>query len=372
MASPLLLLPQELLRIILVHLGPKLLLQLACTCHTGRVAADTDAVWHELLKAVWLDEMPMLLATEPRAFFRQMRQPLAIMTAAPSACPSPMLLSHLVHEPLTWQEGSGSFLGEYRLVIEVMHEEHETPVLTAVVQPSDGIFGAERNIAAGGRTAAFSTAAPPPALMESWSSKAEWLRDAFGCYRTWGHWEGRTPVRRLSARLCVQWRDKVVCLGVVPGMHYHYTYGGERTDGADEPSAVNEAEPARDRCTLIFQWHMPALAVPDAIAEQVDVMEEEDEESWRLRCISPCLHVHVEPCSAARDEWRPCSFRLEAQPQLVLPPTDDEPGEEEEEFHYIGFEEDCQTDMMALCFLHEAVAMSRRSPASYYDNMHMA
>ena len=362
MASPLLLLPQELLRIILVHLGPKHLLQLACTCHAGRVAADTDAVWRELLKAVWLDEMPMLLATEARAFFRQMRQPLAIMTAAPSACPSPMLLSHLVHEPLTWQEGSGSFLGEYRLLIEVMHEKHETPVLTAVVQPSDGMFGAGRNIAAGGRTAAFSTAAPP-ALMESWSSKAEWLRDAFGCYRTWDHWEGRTPVRRLSARLCVQWRDKVVCLGVVPGMHYEYTYGGERTDGADEPSAVNDAEPARDRCTLIFQWHMPALAVPDAIAEQVDVMD------WRLRCISPCLYVHVEPCSAARDEWRPCSFRLEAEPQLVLPPADDEPGEDEEEFHYTGFEEDCETDMMALCFLHEAVAMSHRSPASYMYNM---
>lgn len=361
MAGSLLLLPEELLRIILVHLGAKPLLQLARTCHAGRAAADADAVWRELLKAVWLNEMPMLHANAAREFFRQMRQPLAIMTASP--CPFPVPLSHLVQAPLRWQEGSGSFLGEYRLLIEVMLETPGCSLLTAVVQPSDGIFGAERNIAPGGRTAAFSTAAPP-AQMDSWSSKAEWLRDAFGCYRTWGHWEGRTPVRRLSARLCVQWRDKVVCLGVVPGMHYEYTDGAERTDGADEPSAANDADPARDRCTLIFQWHMPALAVPDAIAEHVVAMEEEDDEHWRLQCISPCLYVDVEPGSAARDEWRPRSFRLEAQPQFVLPPTDDDPGEAQE-FHYAGFEEDCQTDMMALCFLHEAVAMSRRSLNSY-------
>ena len=57
-------------------------------------------------------------------------------------------------------------------------------------------------------------------------------------------------VVRLSARLCVQWQDKVVCLGVAPGI----------------PDALNAG---RDRCKLKFEWNMPATAVPDEIASVI-------------------------------------------------------------------------------------------------------
>ena len=57
-------------------------------------------------------------------------------------------------------------------------------------------------------------------------------------------------VVRLSARLCVQWQDKVVCLGAAPGT----------------PGARRAKRYGRDRCKLKFEWNMPAIAVPDEIA----------------------------------------------------------------------------------------------------------
>ena len=38
--------------------------------------------------------------------------------------------------------------------------------------------------------------------------------------------------------------------------------------------------------------------------------------SARMRCISPCLYVDLEPCSAARDTWKACSLELGARPQF--------------------------------------------------------
>ena len=161
-------------------------------------------------------------------------------------------------------EGTGSVLGDYRLLIEVALDEDGRKLLTAVVQPLTGMLWGR--IPAGQRTAAFSTAAPPDTpddLSPSGNSyRAEWLREAFGCFRTWGSWEGRTPVRRLSARLCVQWKDKVVCLGVAPGMYHEYTQ--------------NSADSDRDRCELVFQWHMPAIALPDVVADAANSTD------WRL------------------------------------------------------------------------------------------
>ena len=83
--------------------------------------------------------------------------------------------------------------------------------------------------------------------------------------------------------------------------------------------------------------------------------------------ISPLLFVNFEACSAARDTWKADSFELQVAPdlQLVASDNDDQESEVEEEFHYDGFEQDCESDMMALCFLHEAMAMSRRSVERY-------
>lgn len=289
--------------------------------------------------------MPSLAPNAAREFYRCMRQPPVVMTAIEARSwavlpPVTHPLSGLMHEPLTWQEGTGSFLGEYRLLLEVTLDEDERKLLAVVVQPFDGMLAAGCRIPAGSGTAAFSTAAPPKAPNERSSSGntnfEEWLREAFGCYRTWGCWEGRTPVQRLSARLCVQWQDRVVCLGVTPGM---YCGNGHV-----------------DECGILFQWHMPAIALPDIILEEVQGSDED----WRLQCISPMLFVNVKPCNAARDTWKADSFELAIEPQL-LPPAriNDEEEPEEEEFNYDGFEQDCESDMMSLCFMHEAMAMSR-------------
>ena len=57
--------------------------------------------------------------------------------------------------------------------------------------------------------------------------------------------------------------------------------------------------------------------------------------------------------------------------QLVASDNDDQESEPETDFDYDGFDQDCESDMMALCFLHEAMAMSRRSVEKYarsYDD----
>ena len=79
------------------------------------------------------------------------------------------------------------------------------------------------------------------------------------------------------------------------------------------------------------------------------------------------LFVKFEPCSAARETWIADSFDLCVGPNLQLDASDNDDPESEPEtdFGYAGFDQDCESDMMALCFLHEAMAMSRRSVKSY-------
>ena len=85
--------------------------------------------------------------------------------------------------------------------------------------------------------------------------------------------------------------------------------------------------------------------------------------SARMRCISPCLYVDLEPCSAARDTWKACSLELGARPQF--PDSLPEGYNYNLNGPYQGFRDHCRSDMMALCFLHEAMAMPRRSISSY-------
>ena len=372
-------LPAELVRLILSHLGAQPLLRFAGSCHEGATAASADALWLGLVRAIWEGEMPPLSAGAAQEFYRCMRQPPAVMTASAPALSAgvlPLPLSHLVNEPLTWQEGSGSFLGEYRLLVELILEADGATLLTAVYQPFDGMFSPAGDFGSssagkwtsfenyGWTAATFSTAAPPPEALCGpplarthdsagafipWSQRpsgllvhsaeeAQWLRDAFGPDEF-----KRGGVVRLSARLCVQWQDKVVCLGVAPGVR----------DALDA---------GRDSCMLKFEWDMPAIAVPDEIAS---VMWGHGSEgpSARMRCISPYLYVDLEPCSAARDTWKACSLELGARPQF----PDSLPEGYSYNFNgpYQGFRDHCRSDMMALCFLHEAMAMPRRSIDAY-------
>ena len=332
MASPpaieLLLLPAELLLDILSHLCPQPLLQFAGSCRACAQAAGQDVLWREHIRSIWQEEVPNLNAIAARDFYRCMRQPPVVMTAAGRASRLPQWPHPL--SALMLHEGTGSVLGEYRLLIEVTLDEDGRKLLTAVVQPFNGMLssgpGSGCRIPAGQRTAAFSFAAPPD-------------------LRTFAAPEDLSP--GLSARLCVQWQDKVVCLGVAPGMHSSY----------EQYSADSD----RDRCELIFQWHMPAIALPDVVADAANTTD------WRLSNISPLLFVKFEPCSAARDTWIAGSFNLRVGPNLQLDASinDDPESEPETDFDYDGFRQDCESDMMALCFLHEAMAMSRRSVETY-------
>ena len=318
----LLLLPAELLLDILSHLDPQPLLQFAGSCHACAQAAGADVLWREHIRSIWQEEVPNLNAIAARDFYRCMRQPPVVMTAAGQASMLPQAPTPL--SDLMLQEGTGSVLGEYRLLIEVTLDEDGRKLLTAVVKPFNGMLssgpGSGSRIPAGQRTGAFSFAAPPdtPSLSPG-----------------------------LSARLCVQWQDKVVCLGVAPGVHSSYeSYG---------------AGSARDRCELSFQWHMPAIALPDVVADAANTTD------WRLSNISPMLFVKFGPCSAACDTWMADSFDLCVGPELQLDASinDDPESEPETDFGYAGFDQDCESDMMALCFLHEAMAMSRRSVETY-------
>ena len=359
-------LPAELVRLILSHLGAQPLLRFAGSCHEGATTASAEALWLGLVRAIWEGEMPPLSAGAAQEFYRCMRQPPAVMTASAPALSAglfPLPLSQLVDEPLTWQEGSGSFLGEYRLLVELILEADGATLLTAVCQPFDGMFGPARKWTSfenfGWTAATFSTAAPPPARCATpaqnhsvgelgpgyhpppqppmhTAQEHQWFCDAFGPDE-FKRAEFKTDatvggVVRLSARLCVQWQDKVVCLGVAPGI----------------PDILNTD---RDRCKLKFEWNMPAIAVPDEIAFVTTVQHHP---ALKMRCISPCLYVDLEPCNAARNAWRACSLELGARPRF---PIFDNP--------YQGFRNHCRSDMMALCFLHEAMAMPRRSISSY-------
>ena len=231
------------------------------------------------------------------------------------------------------EEGTGSVLGEYRLLIEVTLDEDGRKLLTAVVQPFNGMLsrgpGSGCRIPAGQSTAAFSFAAPPHTTVVL--TAAQGLSTG------------------LSARLCVQWQDKVVCLGVAPGEH----------------SSYERYVTGIHFCELIFQWHMPAIALPDVVADTANSTD------WRLSNISPQLFVKFKACSAARDTWIADSFELQVQPNLQLDASinDDPEAEPDTDFYYDSFngsfDQDCQSDMMALCFLHEVMAMPRRSVERY-------
>ena len=115
-AIELLLLPAELLRDILSHLDPQPLLQFAGSCHACAQAAGEDVLWREHIPSIWQEEVPNLNAIAARDFYRCMRQPPVVMTAAGQASMLPQWphpLSDLIHG------GTGSVLGEYRLLIEV-------------------------------------------------------------------------------------------------------------------------------------------------------------------------------------------------------------------------------------------------------------
>ena len=321
--------------------------------------------------------MPPLSAGAAQEFYRCMRQPPAVMTASAPALSAgvfPLPLSQLVDEPLTWQEGSGSFLGEYRLLVELILEADGATLLTAVHQPFDGMFGPAGKWTSfenyGWTAATFSTAAPPPARCATpaqnhsvgelgpgyhpppqppmhTAQEHQWFCDAFGPdeFKRAEIKKDATVggVVRLSARLCVQWQDKVVCLGVAPGVR----------DALDA---------GRDSCMLKFEWDMPAIAVPDEIA-RVMLAYGRERASARMRCISPYLYVDLEPCNAARDTWKACSLELGARPQF--PDSLPEGYNYNLNGPYQGFRDHCRSDMMALCFLHEAMAMPRRSIDAY-------
>lgn len=337
--SPLSRLPAELLRLVLSHLGPKLLLRFGAASRAAAEAADADALWVALVRLAWQEESPGLLpAGGWRKFFRQMRQPPAIMRRGPkipAECDFALALSDLLHRPLLWY--SGSYLGEYRLLIEVVDQEGGS-VLTRSLQPFVDMFAQDCWLQAGERASAVRTGVP--GCVQN--------NELTGPGRTW---LGDKLCRgdRLLARLCVEWGGSCVCLGAVPAvLHGH----GCRAAG------IGGADPV-----LKFMWRMPAVTVPDHILEYIHAGDSRSCDVMRLQCIESVLYIAFEPVGGTAllepHSWKPAAFRLEAAPHFVHP-------RQGPSYHPLlpvsnqTVKERCHTDMMAMCFLYEAMRMRDR------------
>ena len=78
----------------------------------------------------------------------------------------------------------------------------------------------------------------------------------------------------------------------------------------------------------------------------------------RLQCIESVIYIAFEP-TTIKDSWKPAAFRLEAAPHFVHP-------RQGPSYHPLlpvsnqTVKERCRTDMMALCFLYEAMRMRYR------------
>ena len=310
--SPLARLPAELLKLVLSHLGPKPLLRFGAACRAGAEAAGANALWVELVHLAWQEEDPLMLpGSSAREFFRQMRQPPAIVTRGPKVpaeCEFALALSDLLHRPLVWQEYSGSTLGEYRLLIEVIDRDGGS-VLTRSLQPFEGMFAADCWLQAGERASAVSTGV---ALCRG---------------------------DRLSARLCVEWGGGCVCLGAVPAV---------------ESYRFNSSLPV-----LKFTWRIPAATVPDRIFDYIHAGDSRSCDVMRLQCIESALYLTFQPTTIKAHSWEPLWFRLEAAPHFVHP-------RQGPSYHPLlpvsnqTVKERCRTDIMALCFLYEAMRMRNR------------
>ena len=325
--SPLSRLPAELLRLVLSYLGPKPLLRFGAACRAAAEAAGANALWVELVRLAWKEESPGLLpGSSAREFFRQMRQPPAIMTRGPKVpaeCEFALALSDLLDGPLVWQEYSGSTLGEYRLLIEVIDRDGGS-VLTRSLQPFEGMFAEDRWMPAGERASAVRV---PPSPFSGFEPGEDLCRGD-----------------RLSARLCVEWGGGCVCLGAVPAVLYGHT------TLCREP-------------VLKFTWRMPAVTVPDQILEYIHAGDSRSCDVMRLQCIEAVLYIGFGPVGGTAivepHSWKPAAFRLEAAPHFVHP-------RQGPSYHPLlpvsnqTVKERCRTDMMALCFLYEAMRMRYR------------
>jgi len=294
-------LPTELLRVVLSELGPKALLRFGATCRAAAVAASLDALWAELVRHAWQDAGSSCETGRAREFFRQMRQPPAIMKRGPKApaeCAFAVALSDSSHS-----------LGDYRLLLEVIDEDGRS-VLTKSLQAFEGMVSHPECYFPAGETALIQTAGAGPGL--------------------------RT-VKEHSARLCVDLGGECVCLGVVSGSIFAH------------PTSRRDLR----SCYMRFYWRMPARTVPGDILDYIHAGPSRSSDVMRLQCIETSLFVGLE---GAGNEWRPYGSRLEAAPLFVHPRQG--PG-----YHPLlpisnrTVKERCRTDAMALCFLHEAMRM---------------
>ena len=114
---------------------------------------------------------------------------------------------------------------------------------------------------------------------------------------------------------------------------------------------------------LKFTWRMPAVTAPDHILEYIHAGDSRSCDVMRLQCIESVLYIGFEPVGGTAivgpHSWKPAACRLEAAPHFVHP-------RQGPSYHPLlpvsnqTVKERCRTDMMALCFLYEAMRMRYR------------
>lgn len=110
------------------------------------------------------------------------------------------------------------------------------------------------------------------------------------------------------------------------------------------------------------------MTVPDQILEYIHAGDSRSCDVMRLQCIESALYIYFEPVGSTGEwdmalvephSWKPAAFRLEAAPHFVHP-------RQGPSYHPLlpvsnqTVKEKCRTDMMALCFLYEAMRMRYR------------
>ena len=202
----------------------------------------------------------------------------------PAECDCRLLaLSDLLHRPLVWPGGSGSTLGEYRLLIEVI-DRNGGSVLTRSLQPFEGMFA---SVAQTGRLSAGEKLDPHrlPGRQSAPALPGVAQRSAIGA-----------AVRRMGRRLRLPRRCACSLCTITTTGH-----------GAS---------------VLKFTWRMPAVTVPDQILDYIHAGDSRSCDVMRLQCIESVLYIGFEPVGGTAlvepHSWKPS--RLQTRGRSALRP----------------------------------------------------
>lgn len=345
-------LPGDVVYCILAQLDIKDLLQIRVTCKDGARIAAAGTLWKPIVGDAWKYHAVKVMSASmisPMDLCRRMHVPPEPITAMGSRwnyrVPVPPLRIFGKY-PENSKEATAEAIGKYRIHLEITHVDG-TKILRQVVRPFPGMLDwDQQNWEYGphdktsvreaatvdvedGCAVPFETPPVPPSQKwEPFDYPFTWQREAFGTFRTL--LEGKDPIDRMYARICIEHNGEIVCLG--------------KKFGSDLKYFADKSNPQNDAAVVFFQFNLPVLSLPEELIAEFGHLESFS--------VAPTLYLDVRPTSATRDEWKASSFSFEMDP---CP----------EPYWSEGVAR--KTDEMLLCCLSEAIETSRRTMFEYED-----